>query len=98
MPVARSLVGKDACSEKDGTSTSSTPVGVDLDDEKDAAVSPRAPSWEKMVELLKRVPCYTEVEPPSTKMSDFFPLTKWVHVEIDDNPPFLSQPGSHTIL
>ncbi|RVW13405.1 hypothetical protein CK203_102338 [Vitis vinifera] len=52
VPVARSLVGKDACSEKDGTSTSSTPVGVDLDDEKDARVSPRAPSWEKMVELL----------------------------------------------
>ncbi|KAL6334747.1 hypothetical protein AAG906_021406 [Vitis piasezkii] len=31
-----------------------------------------------MMEMLRRVPCFTDAEPPSTKMSDFFPLTKWI--------------------
>lgn len=37
--------------------------------------------------MLKWVPCFSKVEPLSTKMSDFFPLTKRISVNLDDNPP-----------
>ena len=40
-----------------------------------------------MVEILKQVPCFIEVEPPPTKMSDFFPLTKQILVNLEGNPP-----------
>lgn len=44
-------------------------------------------SWEKMMEMLKRVSCFTDAKAPSTKMSDFFPLTKWISLNMDGNPP-----------
>ena len=34
------------------------------------------------MEMLRRVPCFTDLKPPSTKMSDFFPLIKWISVNI----------------
>ncbi|KAJ9684965.1 hypothetical protein PVL29_017119 [Vitis rotundifolia] len=37
--------------------------------------------------MLKQIPCFTDVEPPSTRMSDFFPLTKWISVNLGSNPP-----------
>ncbi|RVW19489.1 hypothetical protein CK203_116505 [Vitis vinifera] len=40
------------------------------------------PSWEEMMEMLKGVSCFTDAEAPSTKMSDFFLLTKWVFVNM----------------
>lgn len=41
--------------------------------------------------MLRRVPCFIDVESPSTKMSDFFSLTKWVSMNIsDDLPIFVS--------
>ena len=39
------------------------------------------------MEMLKRVPCFMDTEAPSTKMSDFFPLTKRVSVNIGGDPP-----------
>lgn len=39
------------------------------------------------MEMLKHVPCFTDVEPPSTKMSDFFPLTKRISVNLGGDPP-----------
>ena len=39
------------------------------------------------MEMLRRVPCFTDVEPPSTKMSDFFPLTKQISVNMGSDPP-----------
>ena len=38
------------------------------------------------MEMLKGVSCFTDVEAPSTKMSDFFLLTKWVFVNMGGNP------------
>ena len=37
--------------------------------------------------MLKGVPCFMDVEAPSTKMSDFFPLTKRVSVNMRGDPP-----------
>lgn len=57
------------------TSIGQTP-GNDHND-KDAPVSSHTPSWEEIVELLKQVSYFTELEPSSTNMNDFFPLTNW---------------------
>lgn len=40
-----------------------------------------------MAKLLKQVSYFTEAEPPMTSMWDFFPLPKWVMMDLDDNPP-----------
>ncbi|KAJ9693665.1 hypothetical protein PVL29_009562 [Vitis rotundifolia] len=39
------------------------------------------------MEILRRMPCFTNAEPPSTKMSNFFPFTKWVSVSLGGDPP-----------
>ena len=67
VPVAKSPNRKYVCPTQDEVSTGPAPVGDDLD-RKYAPAPPRAPSWEEMMELLKRVPCFTKVEPPSIKM------------------------------
>lgn len=56
-------------------------------DQKDTPASAFPHSWEEMMEMLRWVPCFTNSEPPSTKMSDFFPLTKWISVNLGDEPP-----------
>ena len=38
------------------------------------------------MEMLKRVPCFTDAEAPSTKMSNFFPITKQISVNMGGNP------------
>lgn len=90
VPTVRSLIRKYAHPERDRASIGLAPVSNDLDG-KDVSTSPhpqapRAPSWEEMVKLLKKVPYFTKVEPPVTNMGDFFPLTKQVTVDLDDNP------------
>ncbi|RVW84079.1 hypothetical protein CK203_040544 [Vitis vinifera] len=40
-----------------------------------------------MMEMLRQVPCFIDTEPPSTKMSDFFSLTKWISVNLGGEPP-----------
>ncbi|RVW68390.1 hypothetical protein CK203_061697 [Vitis vinifera] len=37
--------------------------------------------------MLRRVPCFTNAELPSTKMSDFFPLTKRILVNMGNDLP-----------
>ena len=39
------------------------------------------------MEMLKGVSCFTDAKAPSTKMSDFFPLTKRVSVNMGGDPP-----------
>ena len=39
------------------------------------------------MEMLKGVPCFTDTEVPSTRMSDFFPLTKCVSMNMGGDPP-----------
>ena len=56
-------------------------------DKKDTPVSAPPPSWDEMMEILKRVPCFSNAEPPSTKMSDLFPLTKRISVNLGGEPP-----------
>ena len=45
------------------------------------------------MEMLKRMSCFTDVEPPSTKMLDFFPFTKRISVNLGCNLPPLFQLG-----
>ncbi|WJZ80866.1 hypothetical protein VitviT2T_000741 [Vitis vinifera] len=40
-----------------------------------------------MMEILKRVSCFTDAESPSTKRSDFFPLIKGISVNLGGDPP-----------
>ncbi|KAL6312623.1 hypothetical protein AAG906_006768 [Vitis piasezkii] len=40
------------------------------------------PSWGELMEMLKEVSCFTDAEAPSTKMSNFFPLTKRISVNM----------------
>lgn len=37
--------------------------------------------------MLKWIPYFTAAKPSSTKMSNFFLLTKWILVNLDGNPP-----------
>ncbi|KAL6315266.1 hypothetical protein AAG906_000348 [Vitis piasezkii] len=62
-------------------------VSEEAPDEK-SSPTPAAPlSWEEMMEMLKGVSCFTDAEAPSTKMSDFFPLTKLVSVNMGGDIP-----------
>lgn len=45
-------------------------------DQKNTPAPSSLPSWDEIMEMLKHISCYTDAEPPFTKMSDFFPLTK----------------------
>ena len=56
-------------------------------DEKSSLTPTAPPSWEEMMEMLKGVLCFTDAEAPSTKMSDFFPLTKRISVNMGGGPP-----------
>lgn len=91
MPAVRPSVGKDGHHEQAGSSTGPTSANEGLDEKQVSTPfhppTSRTLNWEEMVELLKQVPCFTEVEPLMTKMSDFFSLTKQITVEIDGNPP-----------
>ncbi|XP_034686784.1 uncharacterized protein LOC117915339 isoform X2 [Vitis riparia] len=71
--VMSSSAEKDACPVQEMTSISQT-LGDDHND-KDGPVNSHTPSWDEIVELLKQVPYFTKLEPPSTDMNDFFPLT-----------------------
>lgn len=75
---------KEAC----GTEEDSYAAVVEgAPNEKDSPAPTALPSWEEMMEMLKRVSCFTNAEAPSTKMSDFFPLTKWISVNMGGDPP-----------
>lgn len=39
------------------------------------------------MEMLKRVSCFTDAESPSTKMSNLFPFTKRISVNLGGDPP-----------
>lgn len=71
--VMSSSTEKDACPVQEMTSIGQTP-GDDHND-KNALISSHTPSWDEILELLKQVPYFTKVEPLSTDMNDFFPLT-----------------------
>ena len=60
-------------------------------DEKSSPTPAVPPSWEKLMEILKGVSCFTDAEAPSTKMSNFFSLTKRVSVNMRGNPPASTQ-------
>lgn len=77
--------GKETCPAQDETPGGPTPVEEDLD-KKDVSTSVPPPSWEEMMEMLRYVPCFTDAKPPSTKMSNFFPLTKRILVNLGGDP------------
>ena len=56
-------------------------------DEKSSPVVAVPPSWEEIMDMLKGMSCLTDAEAPSTKMSNFFPLTKRVSVNMGGDPP-----------
>ena len=82
VPTAKKKAGR----VPDGALGGATPVKEALD-QKDTPASTPPPSWEEMMEMLRQVPCFTNAEPPSTKMLDFFPLTKWISVNLGGEPP-----------
>lgn len=84
-PSSASTVEKEVDPALNGAS-----VGVaateEVLDQKGTPASAFPPSWDKMIEMLKRVSCFTNAESPSTKMSDFFPLTKRISVNLGKKP------------
>lgn len=46
------------------------------------------PSCDEMMEMLKHVPCFIDDERPSSKMPDFFPLTKQISMNLGGDPPY----------
>ena len=81
---------KDACPVQEMTSIGQTP-GDDLTD-KNAPVSSPAISWDEIAALLKQVSCFTTLEPLSTDMDGFFPLTCRFFVDMLGNPPITVAP------
>lgn len=77
--VARSssvaAAANEACLALVGAPGDPTSVEEGLD-QKDVPASVPPPSWEEILEMLSWVPCFTDVKLPSTKISNFFPLTK----------------------
>lgn len=64
-----SFVEKDSCLMQEITFVGQT-LGEDMND-KDAPVSSSTPSQEEITVLLRQVPCFTALEPPSTNVDDF---------------------------
>ena len=62
-------------------------IDEETPDEKSSPAAAVPPSWEELMEMLKGVPCLTDAEAPSKRMSDFFPLTKRVSVNMGGDPP-----------
>lgn len=65
-PSSMSVVEKEV-----GPTSSGAPDGAisieEVLDQKDTLSSVHPPSWDKMMEMLKRVPCFTNVELSSTR-------------------------------
>ena len=62
-------------------------IDEEAPDEKSSPDVAVPPSWEELMEILKGVPCFTNAEAPSTRMADFFSLTKRVSLNIGGDPP-----------
>ena len=86
-------VEKEISAVLDGVLGGAAPVEEVLD-QNDTPTSASLPSWDDIMEMLRRVPCFTDAESPSTKMSDFFPLTKRISVNLGGEPLVSSQPDS----
>lgn len=55
-------------------------------DQKDTPASAPPPSWDEMMEMLRRVLCFTDAELSFTKMSDIFSLTKRISMNLGGEP------------
>ena len=75
---------EEACGTEGGSDAA---VTEEAPDEKSSSAPAAPPSWEEMMEMLKGVPCFTDAEAPSMKISDFFPLNKWFSVNMGGDPP-----------
>ena len=62
-------------------------IDEEASDEKSSPAAAVPPSWDELMEMLKGVPWFMDAETPFTRMSDFFPLTKRVSVNMDGDPP-----------
>lgn len=51
---------------------------------KDALIN--SPSWEEIKELLRKVPCFTALEPPAPDIDALFPLTRRHFVSLPSDP------------
>ena len=65
-PSSAPIVEKEACGTEAGPDTAPA-EGVPAN--KDSSAPTASPSWDEMMEILKRVTCFMDVEAPSTKMS-----------------------------
>ena len=77
--------GKEAGPATRKASGDAVPID-EVSDKKNTPTLASPPSWDEMMEMLKHVPCFTDSESPSTKMYDFFPLTKRISVNMGCGP------------
>lgn len=90
LTVEKEVGGKEADPTTEEAPGDAAPAD-EVSDKKDTPALAFFPSWDEMVEMLKRVPCITNSESPFTKMSDFFSFTKRISVNLGgDLPSFVS--------
>lgn len=97
LTVEKEVGGKEADPTTEEAPGDAAPAD-EVSDKKDTPALAFFPSWDEMVEMLKRVPCITNSESPFTKMSDFFSFTKRISVNLGGNSLPSSQPGSPLAL
>lgn len=92
IPPAVSTVWEEAQPAQDPSPSDSEPANPgptpEEEDKKEAAPCEEPPTWEEMKEMLERTPCFTDPEPPPTKLSDFFPPTIRLSPNMGGDPSF----------
>lgn len=82
---------KEACGKKaslvTGEALSDAAPTEGVSDEKDTPAPTSPLSWDEIMEMLKRVSCFTDFDAPSTKMLEFFLITKRISVNMGGEPP-----------
>lgn len=72
-PSSTPAAEKKTGGKKVGLATGETPGNAtpaeEVSDKKDTLAPVSPPNWDEMMEMLKRVSCFTDSEAPSTKMS-----------------------------
>lgn len=86
-PVAEKETGEKEAGSAPNEALGGAAPADEASDKKDTPAPASPPSWDEMMEMLKRVPCFTNAELPSTKMSDLFSFTKRISVNLGGDPP-----------
>lgn len=92
-PSSAPAAEKETSEKEAGPASGEAPGGAapaeEASDKKDTPTPASLPSRDEMMEMLKRMSGFTNAESPSTKMSNFFPLTKRISMNLGGDPPHL---------